>query len=526
MSTTTTREPGLRPGGPPPGDPAAPRPRAGRALRAALGLLCVLLALAGAAIAIRTAAPTVDRVALGTVSTEIGPAWRGQVDAYVPIVDWGVRVRPFLSPLSVRLEFRALDREAAIAALRSGFAAQANLKALEHDLGDSVRGALRRAALFALAGAALGGLAGGALAAAVLYRRRWLAFGLAAGVATALVAVPLTGLGVARGDWKQALAEPTFYARGDELPRLLDFSEQLLTAGKDYTSTYDQAIASLSNLLALAGGGTIPAAPESTYVVASDLHLNRFALDALERYAQDAVVFQVGDFGLLGRGLEQDLAPQLATLGSATVAVSGNHDTRAFMLELARDGATVLTRTGRLRPDGTTDGQPVIHVGELAVAGYDDPLEGTASLADHDLELDAEQRDVEERRLVDWFRALPERPDVVLVHEHGLAHALYDAVRTEKGPPLLVLTGHDHNQHVHAAGDVTMIDGGTAGAGGPLGVGVQSAGFAQLHLDGTRLESVDLVQVEPLSGAASAQRLVVDGHGGLEPAVAPAPTGG
>jgi predicted phosphodiesterase len=485
-------------------------------VRLGLVAICVVLATAGAALALQAAPSSVDRVALGTVSTEVRPAWRGQLDAYVPLVDWGVRVHPFHAPLAIRLEFRAVDRDAALAALRSGSATKANLQDLEQGLDRAVRAALRRSALFALLGATLGGLTGGALVGVCLYRRRWLATGAAVGLVTALAAIPLLGLGVARADWKSALDRPTFYARGSELPSLLGFSEQLLSAGASYTSSYDQAVASLSNLVALAGGGAFPTPATRTYLVASDLHLNRFALDAVERYASGSIAFQVGDFGLLGQGVEQDLAPSIAHLGTRTIAVSGNHDTLEFMEDLVRNGATVLTRAGLLRADGTTDGNPVIAVDNLLVAGYDDPLEGRGSLATHDLELDGDQLAEEQQRFVQWFRSLPERPNIVLVHEHSLAHALFDALQAEGGPPLTILTGHDHRMHVHSAHGIVIVDDGTVGAGGPLGVGVQRASFAQLRMDGSgQLRAVDLVTVEPLSGAASAERLVVQPDGQL-----------
>jgi hypothetical protein len=73
------------------------------------------------------------------------------------------------------------------------------------------------------------------------------------------------------------------------------------------------------------------------------------------------------------------------------------------------------------------------------------------------------------------------------------------------------LTGHDHRQHVEEAGDDVLVDGGTVGAGGPFAIGESPAGFALLHLTAVnRLQSVDLVQVEPLSGEGSAQRIVFD----------------
>jgi predicted phosphodiesterase len=249
--------------------------------------------------------------------------------------------------------------------------------------------------------------------------------------------------------------------------------------------------------------------------VASDLHLNRFALDAISRYTAGSAVFQVGDYGLLGQGSEQDLAPAVARLGTRTIAVSGNHDTLQLMTDLVRNGATVLTRTGSLRADGTTDGDPVIQVDGMLVAGYDDPLEEHGSVGGHDLELSAAELAVEKERIVQWFGSLPEPPDVVLVHEQTLAHALYDELQTEGGPPLTILTGHDHRMHVHSGHGIVIVDDGTVGAGGPFGVGVERASFAQPRVESGQLRVVDLVTVEPLTGAATAVRLVVQPDGQL-----------
>ena len=130
---------------------------------AAFVFLCVTLALAGSIVALRAAAPTSSEVTLGTVDVSVVPARSGEVDVYVPVVDWGVKAEPFTAPLAVELEFRSLDRDAALAALRNGGSADASLAGLEGELHDAVAGGLRRAAALALLGGALGGLLGGAL---------------------------------------------------------------------------------------------------------------------------------------------------------------------------------------------------------------------------------------------------------------------------------------------------------------------------------------------------------------------------
>jgi Calcineurin-like phosphoesterase superfamily domain len=477
---------------------------------AALVLFCACFSLAGGFVGLRAASPNVRSVTLGTVAFGVSPAREGTVDVYVPLVDWGVRAHPYRAPLAVQLEFRSVERDAALASLRSSGAADANLGLLKAELRKVVRQGLLRAAIVVTAGGLLSGVLAGALVVACGRRRRWLAFGTLTGLATALAATSFFAVGVSRFDYG-AFREPTFYAHGAELPKLLSFSEQLLATGDTYTDSYDQAVAGLTNLVAFASNPPRSEPVARSAVLASDLHSNSLVLPAFADYTAGKTVFLVGDFTELGTSYEQGLVGELGTLGGTVVAVSGNHDSRSFMVEAAQAGVVVLTRSGRLLPDGSTDGQPLYRLDGLVVAGYDDPLESIdGSLAERRLEL-KERRLGAQRDFLAWYAALPQRPDVVLVHQHALAHALLHVVAGRGSPGLLILTGHDHRQHVDREGRSVLVDGGTLGAGGPFGIGEERSGFAELHLAGDgRLAAVDLVEVEPLSGEASARRLVLD----------------
>jgi hypothetical protein len=171
---------------------------------------------------------------------------------------------------------------------------------------------------------------------------------------------------------------------------------------------------------------------------------------------------------------------------------------------LARAGVIVLERS-----------RGVVEVEGIAVAGFEDPLEHDGDVAGHLLKLNAGAVVSAQQELIAWFDSLPRWPDVVLVHQHGLAHALLEHVSGEQGAaPVLILTGHDHRQHVDRRGDDILVDGGTVGAGGPFAIGEAPAGFALLHLTaGNRLQAADLVQVEPLSGEGTASRVVFDPAG-------------
>jgi hypothetical protein len=178
----------------------------------------------------------------------------------------------------------------------------------------------------------------------------------------------------------------------------------------------------------------------------------------------------------------------------------------------------VLTSKGRLLPSGKTDGKPVQTIMGLEVAGREDPLEwrGTdpedptrvysfAERPHGDLDFA-----VAEQQTVDWFESLPQRPDVVLIHENGLAQYLARTLREGSyRRPLTILTGHDHKQHVDKYGPIVVVDGGSVGAGGLFGLSKTAVGFAYLNLSAPTLDSVDLVRAEPFSGAAQADRVVL-----------------
>jgi predicted phosphodiesterase len=284
----------------------------------------------------------------------------------------------------------------------------------------------------------------------------------------------------------------------------------------------------LSSLLAdtdLGAGGFADVEGGRRALLASDLHGNALVVDALERLAErDRPIFFVGDFGHQGSEAEVKLvAPQLRRLGSRVIAVSGNHDSSALMERLADAGVTVLTSSGRLTPTGAIEGSPVIEVAGMRVAGWSDPLEWHGDKADDPERIfsfsefpDGDRRRREaESTLVAWFDGLTQRPDIVLVHQQGLAQHLAATLAARPGhKPLVILTGHDHKQHVDRHGRVVVVDAGSVGAGGVLGIGDERVGLGDLHFasDSPTLAAVDLIEAEPFTGGAQAQRVIVEGN--------------
>jgi predicted phosphodiesterase len=482
----------------------------------------LLLTVGGILIGLRGSGRTTRTTAIGTISLSISPAIHGQVDAFIPIADWGVRAHAFRAPLKVHVEPRSVQRGAVISAAGGNGTVLAEA---ERGARRAARTALLRAYLWAVGGAAaLGLVAALALAHRPGVRRR-LVVGI--GVAPALCAFLICGavvLRLAATFDSNAFSHPRFYARGAELQQLLHVADDAQQEAAGYTSQVQRALGSFAALVATGGrfAREVPATKQA--ILASDLHDNLLALKAVQKQFGSQPIFFPGDFGQTGNAAETRLlVPRFEQLGQPVIAVSGNHDSALLMRRLAAGGVIVLTDQGRLNGAGHTDGRPVQKILGMRVAGWPDPLESRHGnpAAPSRIYSFADRRDGKARYaaaqqgLLDWFNSLPQRPDVVLVHENGLAQFLARSLQVAGYQRrLVILTGHDHHQHIDKYGRIVVVDGGTVGAGGVFGASKSPVGFADLNLGaGGRLSSADLVQVQPFSGAAQADRVVLSsGH--------------
>ena len=491
----------------------------GRAVLRWLGRLAlvIVLALGGILVGLRAAGTTTRVTALGVISLRVEPVWHGEVEAFIPIVDWGVRAHAFSAPVRLHVEPRSADRGALLSAASGQ---QTVLSTAERDARTAARGALVRALLWAVGGAFL--LSVAAALVALGYRRsirRALGWLLAPPLLAAALSIGVL-LRIESSFNAAAFQNPSFYGRGAELAQLLNVADHAQAETKGYTSSVDRALAGYSTLLSAAGNLAATSAPEQPAILISDLHDNELVLPALNSLVSGSPIFFPGDFGQYGSRAEaRALIPRITRLGQPIIAVSGNHDSRLFMRALAKAGVIVLTDTGRLRANGSTDGKAVQRIDGLQIAGYPDPLEWPSpdpTNADRIFSFaqlpDGNSQDAQaQTALVAWFEQLKPRPQVVLVHENGLAQALARALAPQTDqPPLLILTGHDHKQHIDRYGPVLVVDAGTVGAGGIFGIGKEQVGMAELHLPAGQAtpRAVDLIQVQPFTGAATAERIV------------------
>jgi len=461
----------------------------------------------------RLAGPTETETELGRVSFNIAADLGGGVDAFVPVADWGLRANSFDAPFRLEVEVRAVDRPGAIEVAGGDRAA---LQGLVDELESAARNSVIRGFAWALATVLL--LAG--LAWLAGRRSPWLR---PVAYVTAGLAVLATGASLA---WAATsfdadeFSSPSFYGRGEELAQLLDFFER--QRGNDrYTSTFDQALGNFSAYLSNTprigeGAGT-------AVLVGSDLHNNVAVLPALAEFGDGDPVFLAGDFAVYGEEAEARLiSPGIAALSDQVVAVSGNHDSHGLMRALADDGVTVLEQDSVLRPDGGHRGGQVVEVAGLELAGFSDPLEWSGPnpatpervFSFPELEDGEQLQEEAETELVEWFVGLSPTPEIVLVHQNVLAQhlatELYAAGYDER---LTIVTGHNHYQQISRYGDaITVVNAGTLGAGGVLRLGQEFVGIGQLNLQGPQrvLRSVDLIRVEPLSGQAEAERVILD----------------
>lgn len=475
--------------------------RGGAQARVAATLLVVVFASAlGGLIAVWSFSAQ-RTLSAGTLSLSVSPFHRGALDAYVPVIDWGVRFGGVRAPARLQVRVSSVNRDRVARVAREGIGAA-------HALRGEARDAIVSYLVLLAAVAAGAAFALGALVAFALRgpapRLRWLLVAsLAGSVGWALVVVLLLA---PRG----SLSSPAYYAHGSDIPVALRAVQAASRAPGQLGEEVDSQLLGLARLVTTPGNRVaLTGLPRLT--VASDLHNNLVAIPVLRQAAAGGLVIVAGDLSDRGTPLETAAVRSVVGTGRPVVFVAGNHDSDTSARALAKAGAIVLTRRGRLLPQGGF-GPLVVRARGLRIAGYESPNERRAS--DDYRDRGADVTAVQQAAFQTWLRALAGRIDVVVVHEPALAQPAVDALReADASAPLLVVAGHTHHQTVDSDRSVAEVNGGTAGAGGtgnlserqPIGLAVvtyRRTPFLPL--------AVDLVQVAPGTGAGSARRIRLD----------------
>jgi predicted phosphodiesterase len=462
--------------------------------------------LGGAYVALNTYTQT-QQLSVGQIQLSIDPGHKGALDLYVPLVDWGVRYEDAIRlPARLHVDLRTVDRGAVAKVANGG---SLDLQDVRGEARDAIASyLLNLIAITLLSAAALGVLVAFAVRHHSSPRLRY---------TIGAVAITTVGLGVAfvtllppRGQ----IDEPQYYAFGPDIPRALDAVETAQQSTRQLDQELDAQLVGLARLV------TSPAERTSltdrpTITIASDLHNNFFAIPVLERATNGGPLFFPGDLTDRGSPLEARLVSRVVGLGHPFVFVSGNHDSDSLELDLARRGAIVLTDRGRLNPDGSHGRiiQEIPGTG-LKAAGYSDPFERRAG-EDFKDRFQAEPTQTQKDAFTSWLQPLVGKVDVVMVHEPALIEPAL-AVLQDDPPvrPLVFVVGHTHKASLDRFPGVTVVNGGSVGAGGTGNLTeTTKMGIARLIFTSRpafQPLAADLVEIDPGSGSATARRERLD----------------
>ena len=472
-------------------------------MRNALAVTAVLFAAFAGGLLALWGWSTDHRLSAGTISVSSDPFHKGSLDLYVPLVDWGVRFPGVRLPLRLRVEVKAIDREA-VQDLATGGTLGA--EAVRGEARDAIARHLRGLAGIVFAAA----LALGALVAVALRSRHVWSVRRLVGVAAlgaALWVAAIAFLLAPRGRFDHS----DYYARGADIPVALRAVQAATESAGALSEELDGQLVGLARLVqAPAGRQELSGLPRLT--IASDLHNNVVALPTLRRASGGGPVLFVGDLTDRGSPIETAVLREVVRTGRPFVFVAGNHDSDRTTRALIRRGAVVLHQRGRRLPEGRL-GPVVNRVAGVRVAGYADPNQRRSSegYIDNGTKITREQQ----ADFLGWLLGLVGKVDVVMVHHPALAEGALKVLRDDPPDhPLLIATGHTHEQDVlRQDGGVAMINGGTVGAGGTGNLTDGSdIGLAVLTYDRTPFEplAVDLVRIDPGDGSAEARRLRLD----------------
>jgi predicted phosphodiesterase len=452
-------------------------------------------------------------LSVGGIRMSVSPGHTGSLDVYVPLVDWGARFESIRLPVRLRVDLRTVDRDALERVAAGGSVDIADVRA---DARDAIASYLRTLiGVVGFCALALGLLTAFAVRHRAGPRLRWLV-ATAAGT-TAVIMVGLVVLIPPRGE----MTTPQYYAYGADIPRALDAVAAVRRSSESLDQELDSQLVGLARLVTAPAGRT-PVEGRPRLTLASDLHNNVITLPILERAAGDGPVFFAGDLSDRGSPLETALLARVARIGNPFVFVSGNHDSDRSAQELADDGAIVLTQFGRLKRGGGY-GPVVNEIAGLRVAGYSDPFERKAA-EDYKDRYTNEITPAQQSEFADWLRLLRGKVDVVMVHEPGLiGQALEELREVPPVTPLVFFVGHTHETALTRQPNVDVINGGSIGGGGTgnLADEATSVGLARFSYDlsgGFSPIAVDLVEIDPGTGAATATRDRLD-----EPVTEPEP---
>lgn len=353
-------------------------------------------------------------------------------------------------------------------------------------------------------------LVGGTLASVVVLRGpgpRHLVSGFSGLAAITLVLAATVGTFDRAG-----FASPRYTGPLGEAPGAVRFARDGLARLSKLRGRMDTITESLARFYASLGdsGPRVPAESDLRVLHVSDIHNNPVAIDFVQRLAQrfrvDLIV-NTGDVTDYGTEVEDALVERLRKLPAPQLFVAGNHDSQTTI--------RALDRAAEVR---VLDGKTAVVRG-IRFAGWADPVSkrtGYGSVNPTSEDLEALVKEIRED-----VAAMPDPPDVLLVHNHRVAEQLGDLAP-------VILYGHSHRPSVRRTADGVLINAGTTGGAGARYFEARGGvpySAVVLHFSREKpghLLAADLLQVRGPEGEFALQRYMLNGATAKEESLAPA----
>ena len=224
------------------------------------------------------------------------------------------------------------------------------------------------------------------------------------------------------------ISDPQYYAHGPDIPRALEAVEAARRTSGVLDQELDAQLVGLARLVVDPGRRQLARRPARDHRGQRPAQQRGRRRPARAGWPTAARSSSSGDLTDRGSPFETRLVQRAAKTGDPFVFVSGNHDSDFSSRELAREGAIVLTRNGRLDKEGEPTGPIINKVKDLRVAGYDDPYERRMdeSYADR---YNPVPDPVEQEKFLGWLQPLLGKVDVVMVHEPMLIETALEVLQ-------------------------------------------------------------------------------------------------
>jgi predicted phosphodiesterase len=457
----------------------------------------VLIGIAGAAIALQAFAKTT--VDAGPFQVQLEADF-GQSVTDISLPPLGrLRADTHDAPLHLRASLKEVNVEQLQEGLRRGI--------------DSVAAEVERNT-FAAAGRFAGlvvlvGVAGAAALGLIAFRNRWISV-LRATVAGLLAVVLSVGLTAMSFD-ASAFQAPSYTGSLRLVPQLFGPVQGAIERVGYFRDELRRVVAGAARAYAAVESNPLGRGDEIRVLHISDIHLSTlgfgFAQELARSFDVDFVI-DTGDTTSFGAPNEEFILPEITRFKLPYVWIRGNHDSAAFEDAVARLDGTVVLDGGTAKVDGFTIyglGHPYFNQQRGTPVGDGDVVALVEAAAVH---------------VAADVAALPEPPDIVLVHDDRMAAGV-------AGKVPLVLSGHFHNNRDEVIDGTLFLRVGSTGGASPTGFTAEggvpfSAEVLYFRADGDggmQLVAWDVVTQFPETGSLEIAR-----HLASDVGVSPSPS--